>query len=102
SMRMGNSRHFAGPNEECTQHDFWITKKRDGEMSYTRLPHYVKKGESIMDTDVVLWHSTPAYHTPRSEDGLRMGRQMQGAMPVMWGGSGLGPHPLHDMTPLYP
>jgi primary-amine oxidase len=102
SMRSGNSRHFGGANEECTQHDVWITKKRDGEMSYTRLPQYVKKGDSVMDTDVVLWHSTPAYHTPRSEDGQRMGQTMQGAIPVMWSGFCLRPHHLHDSTPLYP
>jgi primary-amine oxidase len=102
SMRMGNSRHFGGANEECTQHDIWVTKKRDGEMKYTQLPQYVKKGESVMDTDVVLWHSTPAYHMPRSEDGVFMGQTMQGAIPVMWSGFCLKPHHVHDTTPLYP
>src|SRR5262249_39845742 len=98
----GNARHFAGPNEECTQHDFWVTRKRDGEMSYTRLPQYVTKGESIMDTDVVLWHNTPALQVPRSEDGTRVDRAMFGAVPVIWSGFTLRPHNLHDNTPLYP
>ena len=83
-------------------HDIWITKKRDGELKYTDLPKYVKKGESIMDTDVVLWHSTPAYHMPRSEDGIRMGQAMQGAIQVMWSGFALKPHQVHDSTPHHP
>ena len=66
--RMGNARHY-GSQEECTHHDFWVTKNRPGEIHYQKLPKYVEKRESIKDTDVVVWLSTAGHHEPRSEDG---------------------------------
>jgi len=100
--RMGNSRHFGGDKEECTQHDYWVTRKRSGEMEYTDLPKYVAHGESIMDTDVVLWYSTPAHHEPRSEDGELKGSTFQGCTPVMWAGFDLKPRNFFDRTPYFP
>ena len=67
--RMGNARHHGGGHEDCTLHDFWVTRNRPGEMQYVNVPKYVAKGENIVDTDVVLWLSTACHHEPRSEDG---------------------------------
>ena len=52
----GNGRHYGPDKEECTQHDFWVTKNRQGEIYYQKLPQYVKKAESISwtATDVVV------------------------------------------------
>lgn len=96
--RMGRARHF-GPDETCTQHDFWVTKNRPGEMSYRKVPTYVKKGESILDTDVVVWVSTPCHHEPRSEDGEMRGTSFQGSTPVAWAGLELRPRNFFDRTP---
>ncbi len=41
----GNARHYGPDKEECTWHDFWVTKNRPGEIYYQRLPEYVKKAE---------------------------------------------------------
>ena len=37
--RMGNSRHY-NDKEECTLHDFWVTKANPKEMTYRDLPKY--------------------------------------------------------------
>jgi primary-amine oxidase len=100
-LRMGSARHHGGGWEVATLHDFWVTKNRPGEIAYTRLPKYVEKGNSIMNTDVVLWHSTPAHHEPRMEDG-KMEKGLQGATHVMWAGFMLRPRNLFEHTPLYP
>ncbi|HMF17336.1 MAG TPA: hypothetical protein VKE98_09030 [Gemmataceae bacterium] len=114
SMRMGNARHFNGKNEECTQHDFWVTKANPDEIYYTRLPTYVgladakgnklavSEAESIMNTDVVVWHSTPGHHEPRSEDGEMKGNTLVGVTPIMWSGFDLKPRNIFDRSPLYP
>jgi primary-amine oxidase len=102
-MRAGNARHFGGSKEEATQHDFWVTKNRPGQLAYPSLPKYVEEGESIMNTDVVLWHSTPAHHEPRLEDGKMVdGRGFQGVTHTMWTGFMLRPRNLFEQTPLYP
>jgi primary-amine oxidase len=101
-LRMGNSRHFGGKKEECTQHDYWVTRNRPGEMEYTKLPEYVARGESITDTDVVLWYSAPAHHEPRSEDGEMTGNSFHGCTPVMWSGFDLKPRDFFDRTPYFP
>src|SRR6185295_3219576 len=102
NSRMGNGRHFAGDKEECTQHDFWVTRNRPGEIHYVNLPKYVAKGEGIVDTDVVVWLSTAGHHEPRSEDGEMKGGNLVGATPVMWSGFDLRPRNIWDRTPLYP
>lgn len=100
-MRMGNSRHYKD-EEACTQHDFWVTHNRPGEMDYKQVPKYVTHGESIIDTDVVIWYSTPAHHEPRSEDGELKGSNFQGCTPVMWAGFELRPRNVFDRTPYFP
>jgi len=100
--RMGNSRHFGSDQEQCTQHDYWVTRNRPGEIRYTELPKYVAHGESIVDTDVVLWYSAPAHHEPRSEDGELKDKIFRGCTPVMWAGFDLKPRNLFDRTPYFP
>jgi primary-amine oxidase len=103
SPRFGNARHHGGGWELATLHDFWVTKNRPGEIVYTRLPKYVEKGEPVMNTDVVLWHSTPAHHEPRMEDGkMTKGSPLHGVTHVMWTGFMLRPRNLFEQTPLYP
>ena len=100
---MGNARHFGGDNERCTEHDFWVTKNRPGEIYYTRLPEYVQKGEKIVNTDVVVWHSAPGHHEPRSEDGeMHKADTFVGCTPVMWSGFDLHPRNIWDRSPMYP
>jgi primary-amine oxidase len=101
-LRMGNARHYAGDKEECTQHDFWVTRARKDEIYYTRVHKYAEKGESIQDSDVILWHSSAGHHEPRSEDGEMKGTNFVGATPVMWCGFDLRPRNLFDRSPLYP
>ena len=100
-MRMGNARHF-GTNEECTGHDFWVTVNRPDEMLYPKVQEYVKRGEKIMDADVVIWHSTPGHHNPRSEDGSSEKDTFVGSTPIMWAGFDLRPRNVFDGTPHYP
>jgi primary-amine oxidase len=98
--RMGNARHY-GPGEECVQHDFWVTRNRPGEFKYKEVLEYAKNRESIMNTDVVLWYSSPAHHEPRSEDGEIRDGSLHGATPVMWSGFELKPRHVFDRTPLH-
>jgi primary-amine oxidase len=101
--RMGNARHYGPDKEECTQHDFWVTKNRPGEIYYQNLPKYVGKSENIVNTDVVLWLSTPGHHEPRSEDGeMKDKGGFTGATPIMWCGFDLRPRNLWDRSPNYP
>ena len=90
-MRMGNARHYGAAGEECTHHDFWVTVNRKDEMSYPKVQEYVKKGEKIMNADVVIWHSSACHHEPRSEDGEVRDGSMVGATPVGWSGFDLRP-----------
>jgi Cu2+-containing amine oxidase len=100
-LRMGNARHF-GQGETCTHHDFWVTVNRPGEMSYPKVPEYVKKGEKITNADVVIWHSSACHHEPRSEDGRFVKDDFVGATPVAWSGFDLRPRNLFDGTPHFP
>ncbi len=101
--RMGTARHYGPDDEGCTQHDFWVTKNRPGEMSYRRVPEYIKKGESVMNTDVVLWISSACHHEPRSEDGeiVKDSSRLRGATLVAWSGFELRPRNFFDRTPFY-
>ncbi|MCI0685175.1 MAG: hypothetical protein L0Y71_24010 [Gemmataceae bacterium] len=99
--RMGNARHF-GSDEECTQHDFWVTRNRKDEIYYQKLPEYVKNRESIKNSDVVVWLSTAGHHEPRSEDGEMKKDTFTGVTPVMWCGFDLKPRDFWDRSPLYP
>lgn len=98
----GNARHHGPDNEQCTQHDFWVTVNRKGEIYYPKLPKYVAGANPIMNKDVVVWLSTPGHHEPRSEDGEMKGTSFVGATPLMWCGFDLKPRNLFDRSPLYP
>jgi hypothetical protein len=105
--RSGNSRHYFEPREDCTHHDFWVTKNRPGEVKYFKVQDYIKNGEDIRDTDVVLWYSAPGHHEPRSEDGeMRRtgngGQRFQGATPIMWTSFELRPRDFWDRSPFFP
>jgi primary-amine oxidase len=100
-LRMGNARHF-GQGETCTHHDFWVTVNRPGEMSYPKVPEYVKKGEKITNADIVIWHSSACHHEPRSEDGRFVKDDFVGATPVAWSGFDLRPRNVFDGTPHFP
>jgi hypothetical protein len=101
-LRLGNARHHGGEREVCTHHDFWVSRARLKQLVYTDVPKYVAKGESIKNTDVVIWHSAPSHHEPRSEDGEIIDGRLVGCTHVMWAGFELRPRNFFDRTPLYP
>ncbi len=101
TARMGNARHF-GEKEECTHHDFWVTVNRKDQLYYPKVNEYVRKGEKIMNADVVLWLSTACHHEPRSEDGRFVKDDFRGSTPIAWSGFELRPRNLFDGTPHYP
>jgi primary-amine oxidase len=101
--RMGVARHHGGEHEDCTLHDFWVTRNRPGEMLYVNVPKFIGKSENIQDTDVVLWLSTACHHEPRSEDGeMTKDGSFTGATPIAWSGFELRPRNLWDRSPFYP
>lgn len=65
---------------QFAQHHVWVTKYRDGELyaggRYTLqsqtevegVSDAVLRGDSVVDTDVVVWHSFGITHNPRVED----------------------------------
>ncbi|MCI0463364.1 MAG: hypothetical protein L0Z62_40985 [Gemmataceae bacterium] len=102
-IRMGNARHFGDADRErCTEHDFWVTRARPGQLLYIELPDYVARKESVMNSDVVIWHSAPMHHEPRLEDGKMVDDRLEGITHVMWAGFLLRPRNLFEHTPLYP
>jgi Cu2+-containing amine oxidase len=113
-VRSGTARHFGGEYEECTLHDFYVTRsphadgRTDDELDFKLLPKHYVNDESIVDTDVVLWYISSMHHEPRSEDGRFIqdsgsgDYRWRGVTPVMWGGFDLVPHNFMNGTPLYP
>lgn len=95
-VRGGAPRHI----EPFAQHDFWVTRYRASEMLY-QLPQLVN-GESVNNTDIVVWHITGLRHDPRNEDGFFQGNLWNGVALVMWGGLDLRPRNLFTRTPLFP
>jgi primary-amine oxidase len=106
--RMGNARHFGKGKdkgvlmEECTQHDFWVTRADPKQMTFHMLPEYVKSKQMVEDTDVVLWYTASCHHEPRSEDGEMKNGSFQGATHVMWCGFDLRPRNVFDRSPFFP
>jgi primary-amine oxidase len=100
TLRHGTSRHN-GSNEECSLHDFWVTKANDQELRYIGLPKYCND-ENIVDTDIVIWHGTSIFHEPRSEDGAMVDDAWFGATIVGWTGFTLRPNNIFEGTPLFP
>lgn len=97
-LRRGTARHL----EPFSHQDLWVTRYRGSELIYSQLPTYVGNAESVTDTDIVLWHSTPLHHRVRDEDGAMVGGFWQGVALLMWGGFDLRPRNLFDGTPLHP
>lgn len=96
-VRRGSARH----PESFSHSDFWVTRYRGSERNYSNVTNYVN-GESVTDTDVVVWHNSPVHHDPRDEDGRFINNQWRGVALLMWGGVDLRPRNLHDDTPLFP
>ncbi len=99
-VRHGTARHNA-PNEECTHHDFWVTRARDEEMRYIDVPKHCNN-EDIVDTDIAIWYGTSMFHEPRSEDGIMENDVWFGATLVSWSGFTLRPNNIFERTPLFP
>jgi primary-amine oxidase len=103
-LRQGTPRHFAGNREEkeedCTQHDFWVTKANSKELNYKEVMKYVENKEKIVNTDVVLWYMSPSFHEPRTEDGI-VGDHVTGCTHVAWSMVTLRPTNIFDRTPLF-
>jgi hypothetical protein len=55
---MGVPRH----QETFMRNDFWVTRFRASELSFTDIQTYAGNNESIQNTDVVIWHVTPVLH----------------------------------------
>ena len=84
------------------RNDFWATVNRPIEQYFPNLLLYAND-ETILDTDVVLWHVTPVLHVPRSEDGVvGNDRYADGVALAMWSGFDMRPSNLFDRTPFYP
>ena len=97
-FRGGAAQHY----EDYAQSDFWVTRNRAFESLYKLVPTYVN-AESVMDTDVVIWHMSPVHHEPRDEDGYIDSRGIwRGVALLMWSGIDLRPRNLFDSTPLFP
>jgi len=108
-MRTGTARH----DELFTKHDFWVTKNHSPNQALTSaseiyyetgngLPSYID-GESIVDTDVVVWYMSSNHHMPRDEDQEfdAQNNWKSGVAHVMWSGFDLQPRNLMDDAPLY-
>ncbi len=96
-VRRGKARH----QEVFAHNDFWVTRYHGGQSTYKLVDTYIN-GESVMNTDIVVWHISPLHHNPRDEDGFFNGPLWQGVALLMWGGIDLRPRNLFDKTPLFP
>lgn len=97
-LRRGTARH----QEAFSHNDFWVTRYRGTELNYAAVPGTYVSGESVTNTDIVLWHITPIHHRPRDEDGGIVAGFWEGVALTMWGGFDLRPRNLFDGTPLHP
>jgi hypothetical protein len=107
----GLARHERFNDEKFTLHDYWITRQDSPEKMYVNLGNYffTAKGDlnpKLQDLDkknVVLWHSSAALHTPRSEDGIIGGNNRNnGQAMIYWTTFELRPRNLFLRTPIYP
>jgi primary-amine oxidase len=103
-IRTGTARHFAAgpPNEAWTRNDFWVTRYNAAEMRPSGLPGYVAGGQSVANTDVVLWYWGSAHHMYRDEDGHVQDGYFEGTAQAMFTGFMLKPHNLFDSPPFFP
>lgn len=96
-VRRGKPRHL----EAFAQDDFWVTRYHGSEKTYKLVNTYIN-AESVLNTDIVVWHISPLHHNPRDEDGYFFGPYWRGVALLMWGGIDLRPRNLFDKTPLFP
>jgi len=90
-LRSGTARH----NEAFTGKDFWVTRHDPTQVRGKDLPSY-DDGESVVDTDVVVWYTGAVHH----ETGLR--DEERSTVPLKWVGFELSPKNASSDTPLYP
>jgi hypothetical protein len=120
----GLARHFGEAagllrKERFTQSDFAVTRFKQNERDalfdnifYLQPDQYllgegrpgfgVSDGESVSNTDVVLWYRSAAHHHPHAEDRAPGDAPdlMTGITSVHWQGVDLEPHNLFDYNPL--
>lgn len=97
---MGN--RDVGPTyEPWTANDFYVTKANQCERYVSHNPQLngcannlagFVNGESLVDTDVVLWYGVTFHHIPRDED--------EALMHAHWNGFRLTPRDWHDANPM--
>ena len=110
TVQQGIARHKRFPDEKFTHHDFWITRNDCPEKMYINLGNYFfdKAGQlnpELRDLDqsnVVLWHSSSAFHVPRAEDGIVGGNNLSnGQATIFWTTFELRPRNLFVKSPIY-
>lgn len=94
-------KHVRAEREPYTQFDFFVTKQNDCERFASQNTRFnpgcaddvlgFVNNESIVDTDIVVWHRVSFHHIPRNED--------QAIMHSHWDGFTLRPRYLHATTP---
>lgn len=73
------------------QYPIWVTRYNDNEQGaagpFPRsgkpgqgLPDYIRNGESLRNTDIVLWHTLGFSHAPRPEEHPFMNKHMASFM----------------------
>ena len=91
-----------GKRAGFAKHNLWVTKHEDQMLNAAGdypnlheggdgLPAWVKKDQSIVDEDIVLWHTMGVMHLPRPEDFP--------VMPVEYVGFMLKPLGFFDRNP---
>ena len=88
-----------GPaSEPFTHNDFYVTKQKDGEKFASHNPTGKRNlaefvdGESIVNSDIVVWAGVSFYHMPRSEDAPHMDAH--------WSHMQIVPRDWHGANPL--
>jgi hypothetical protein len=106
----GTARHERFKDEKFSHHDYWITRQDSPEKMYVYLGNYFFKqdGEAnpnlkpLDQKNVVIWHSSSALHTPRSEDGIIGGNNTtNGQAMIYWTTFELRPRNMFLKTPIY-
>lgn len=94
-------------DQAFTQYDFWVTRvyaprPSNPELRFLDVPRVVRQPLQIQNQAVVIWHSVPFQHIPRTEDfGPSGNNAWDGLALTMWAGFDLMPHNLWDKTPLF-
>jgi Cu2+-containing amine oxidase len=95
--------------EPFMQHDFWVTRTKPGEMSASLIDEYFADQESVKNTNIAVWLTTPLLHIARNEDGYceKPGEDGEsceywvGETTAMWGGFDLRPRNLFAKSPFF-